>query len=269
MARKEPEDPFLARFRKMSKPVRVVYARPRTFIAIAVGMVAFFLLPNSLRLVTRLETPYPGFDGLNLSWEALEGLAKHNGPVRDPNWAMREANAGRDLELGSWPGLEAQVAAIADDIAYDNHDIDDGLRAGIIAVDELVEVDARGQEGVGGVAGEHVLEGRLVVGPRLQGDLAGARRSVEGVDHALEGRDLLLAAVGAEGHLTWLRRRLGRRRGRRGGLRLGLAVTGAGSGGERHHQGAAGQGETSQQHAETLGHVPQPPVDAQHGSADG
>jgi dGTPase len=95
---------------------------------------------HTIRIVTRLETPYADFDGLNLSWEALEGLAKHNGPVTDPNWAMTEANAGFDMELGSWPGLEAQVAAIADDIAYDNHDIDDGLRAGIIALDELVEL---------------------------------------------------------------------------------------------------------------------------------
>ncbi len=95
---------------------------------------------HSIRLVTRLEAPYPGFDGLNLSWEALEGLAKHNGPVADPPWALAEANAGFDLELGSWPGLEAQVAAIADDIAYDNHDIDDGLRAGIVDLDALVAI---------------------------------------------------------------------------------------------------------------------------------
>ena len=92
---------------------------------------------HAVRLVTKLEAPYPGFDGLNLSWEALEGLAKHNGPVLGPTWAMAEADAEWDLELGSWPGLEAQVAAIADDIAYDNHDIDDGLRAGILDLDEL------------------------------------------------------------------------------------------------------------------------------------
>jgi len=95
---------------------------------------------HTLRIVTRLETPYPGFDGLNLSWEALEGLAKHNGPIAEPTWAMAEANAEWDLELGSWPGLEAQVAAISDDIAYDNHDIDDGLRAGLLELDELVEL---------------------------------------------------------------------------------------------------------------------------------
>ena len=95
---------------------------------------------HGIRIVTRLETPYAGFDGLNLSWEALEGLAKHNGPIASPNWAMAEADAAFDLELDSWPGLEAQVAAIADDIAYDNHDIDDGLRAGILELDELVEL---------------------------------------------------------------------------------------------------------------------------------
>src|SRR5687768_11482142 len=95
---------------------------------------------HSLRLVTCLENPYPGFDGLNLTWEMLEGLAKHNGPVAEPQWALAEADAGFDLELGSWPSLEAQVAAIADDIAYDNHDIDDGLRSGILDLDALLEL---------------------------------------------------------------------------------------------------------------------------------
>ena len=100
---------------------------------------------HTIRIVTRLETPYPDFDGLNLSWEALEGLAKHNGPVAAPTWAMAEANADWDLELGSWPGLEAQVAAISDDIAYDNHDIDDGLRAGLLDIDELIELPLVGR----------------------------------------------------------------------------------------------------------------------------
>ena len=93
---------------------------------------------HAIRIVTKLEQPYPDFDGLNLSWEALEGLAKHNGPIGAPTWAMTEANHEWDLELGSWPGLEAQVAAISDDIAYDNHDIDDGLRAGLLDIDELL-----------------------------------------------------------------------------------------------------------------------------------
>jgi dGTPase len=95
---------------------------------------------HTLRILTRLETPYPGFDGLNLSWEAIEGLAKHNGPIANPTWAMAEANGEWDLQLATWPSLEAQIAAIADDIAYDNHDIDDGLRAGLLQLDELVEL---------------------------------------------------------------------------------------------------------------------------------
>jgi dGTPase len=93
---------------------------------------------HTLRLVTCLENPYPAFDGLNLSWEMLEGLAKHNGPVAAANWALAEADAAFGLELANWPSLEAQVAAIADDIAYDNHDIDDGLRSGILELDALL-----------------------------------------------------------------------------------------------------------------------------------
>src|SRR3982751_3179940 len=95
---------------------------------------------HTIRIVTRLENPYPDFDGLNLSWEALEGLAKHNGPVSSPTWAMADANSEWNLELGTWPSLEAQIAAISDDIAYDNHDIDDGLRAGLLDIDQLIEL---------------------------------------------------------------------------------------------------------------------------------
>lgn len=94
-----------------------------------------------LRTLMRLESPYCEFDGLNLTWELLEGLAKHNGPVSAPNWALAELDAAFPLELGEWPSLEAQVAALADDIAYDNHDIDDGLRAGFLELDELLAMD--------------------------------------------------------------------------------------------------------------------------------
>lgn len=93
---------------------------------------------HSLRILTRLEKVYPSWPGLNLSWEALEGLAKHNGPVYAPGWAMAEVDAGFPLDLAKRASLEAQVAAIADDIAYDNHDIDDGLRAGLLDFDQVM-----------------------------------------------------------------------------------------------------------------------------------
>jgi dGTPase len=105
---------------------------------------------QTLRVVTALEHRYPEFDGLNLTWESLEGIVKHNGPLmqRDGEAVGRYRERGIpvgiasyvevcDLELWSFASLEAQVAAIADDIAYDAHDIDDGLRAGLFAVDDL------------------------------------------------------------------------------------------------------------------------------------
>jgi len=96
---------------------------------------------QTLRTVMRLESPYPTHEGLNLTWDLLEGLAKHNGPVTAPNWALAELDAAFPLDLGSHASIEAQIAAVADDIAYDNHDIDDGLRAGFLTLDDLMELD--------------------------------------------------------------------------------------------------------------------------------
>ena len=95
---------------------------------------------NTLRALMVIDSPYPCWPGLNLTWETLEGLAKHNGPIFEPSWALAEADAAFPLELHRWSSLEAQVAAIADDIAYDNHDIDDGLRAGLLTLDQLLDV---------------------------------------------------------------------------------------------------------------------------------
>jgi dGTPase len=105
---------------------------------------------QALRVITSLEHRYPEFDGLNLTWETLEGIVKHNGPLAERSGApagpyrdngipvgISDFNQRFDLELWSYASLEAQVAAFADDIAYDAHDIDDGLRAGLFGIDDL------------------------------------------------------------------------------------------------------------------------------------
>ncbi len=96
---------------------------------------------QTVRIVTRLERHYADFDGLNLTWETLEGLAKHNGPVvGDLPYALAEYNHAHDLELGTFAGAEAQVAALSDDIAYTNHDLHDGLRAGLFSEDQISDL---------------------------------------------------------------------------------------------------------------------------------
>lgn len=99
---------------------------------------------QTLRILTQLEERYADFDGLNLTWETLEGTVKHNGPLLPAEiglpLAIQSYNESHDLELTTYPGPEAQVAALADDIAYNNHDVDDGLRAGLFEIDDLADV---------------------------------------------------------------------------------------------------------------------------------
>jgi dGTPase len=100
---------------------------------------------QALRIVTRLERHYAGFDGLNLTWETLEGIAKHNGPVSGAlSYAMAEVNSQWDLELHSNASAEAQVAAVADDVAYNHHDLHDGLRAGLFSEADLADLPVVG-----------------------------------------------------------------------------------------------------------------------------
>jgi dGTPase len=113
---------------------------------------------QTLRVVTALERRYPNFDGLNLTWETLEGLVKHNGPLADRDGkplgryrahgipeTIRDYVRLQDLQLWSFPSVEAQVAAFADDIAYDAHDIDDGLRAALFDLDDIAAVALPGE----------------------------------------------------------------------------------------------------------------------------
>ena len=145
---------------------------------------------QSLKVVTKLESRYAAFDGLNLTWETLEGLAKHNGPVESPPGYIADYDAIHPLALSTWPSGEAQVAAVADDVAYHSHDLDDGLRAGLFTTGDI----------------EHLP----VVGPALREagrtslDLAPARLRHETIRRVINGlaKDLIeesrrrLAALG-------------------------------------------------------------------------
>ncbi|KAA5606895.1 deoxyguanosinetriphosphate triphosphohydrolase [Roseospira marina] len=124
---------------------------------------------QSLRILTKLEHRYAAFDGLNLTWESLEGLVKHNGPLTGPGnteplpLAIQEYAGTHDLELNTYAGPEAQVAALSDDIAYNAHDIDDGLRAGLFTEDDLRDVPLAGPV-FAAVAAKHpgLDRGRLI-----------------------------------------------------------------------------------------------------------
>jgi dGTPase len=131
---------------------------------------------QTFRILTALERRYAGFDGLNLTWEALEGVVKHNGPLVGPGAKAKArpvppsiatySSACRDLELEGGPGLEAQVAALADDIAYNNPDIDDGLYSRMFDVDQILAValfrEAHDAALASGIDDERVLRHQVV-----------------------------------------------------------------------------------------------------------
>jgi dGTPase len=132
---------------------------------------------QTFRVLTEIERRYPDFLGLNLSWETLEGVVKHNGPVGAvlgrPVWkAIVDFDAASDLGLSTWASAEAQVAALSDDVAYNNHDVDDGLQAGLFRLDELLDVP--------------------LVGPVL----AGVRRDYPDLDDRLTRMEMVRRLIG-------------------------------------------------------------------------
>ena len=165
---------------------------------------------QTFRVLTELERRYPTFAGLNLTWETLEGVVKHNGPVTDrlarPAWRpIVEFDRGFPLGLEGWASAEAQVAALSDDIAYNNHDVDDGLEAGLFSLDELLDVPLIGPA-LAGVRRDHPgLDGRLtrleavrrMIGTMVADVMAETRRrtAASGVDSPAAVRGLGQALV--------------------------------------------------------------------------
>ena len=129
---------------------------------------------QSLRIVTRLESRYAAFDGLNLTWETLEGLVKHNGPLPKPPAYVEQYGKLFDLQLNTHASAEAQVAALADDIAYHSHDLDDGMRAGLFGPAEIAHLPV-----VGEALAEARRSGLDVPPPRLR------HETIRRVIHAL------------------------------------------------------------------------------------
>jgi dGTPase len=142
---------------------------------------------HALKLVTQIEHRYAEFDGLNLTWETLEGMVKHNGPITAQKkpipGPIASFNAKWPLDLTTWPGLEAQIAAMADDIAYINHDIDDGLRAELFTIADLREAPIVGPQ-VGEIVGHY---GDLELG-RMIGEIVRQLMSTLIVDLISETR---------------------------------------------------------------------------------
>ena len=152
---------------------------------------------QTFRVVTRLEQRYPAFDGLNLSWETLEGVIKHNGPIAhrldEPAWrAVQEYQALWDLRPTTYASMEAQVAAVADDIAYNNHDVDDGLQAGLFRLEKLETVPLVGP----------ILTGVRADWPQLEDRMTGieaVRRMIGAmINDVLAETARRLAAAGVE-----------------------------------------------------------------------
>jgi dGTPase len=165
------------------------HAGERALDAVMAGQGGFDHNAQSLRVVLRLERKYRGFDGLNLTWETLEGLAKHNGPVTGDKGravlkAARAIEAWRSLDPARWAGAEAQVAALSDDIAYLTHDVDDGLRAGLLTLADLAVVPFVGPfaaavaaEGAADDTGRAVFEVTRRMITALIGDVVGESRT--------------------------------------------------------------------------------------------